>query len=150
MPLVFSLVLCSAAALTPEQAARAEAIGQNLRCPICTGEPITQSTNDLSRDMMRDVREQVAAGRTDAEIYSYFAARYGNFVLLNPPREGVGLLLWGAPLAALGAGGFVLWRFLRRRTTATPAVTTAGEEDDPYDPYLAEVRRRTRQGGEGA
>ncbi|WP_227978432.1 cytochrome c-type biogenesis protein [Deinococcus terrestris] len=144
LPLALSLLLSTSLALTPDQSLRAEAIGDNLRCPICTGEPITQSTNDISREMLRDVREQVAAGRSDAEIYSYFAARYGNFVLLDPPKDGVGMLLWGAPLAALGAGGLVLWRFLRRKPTAAAAATPEAE-GDTFDPYLAEVQRQTRR-----
>ena len=133
-------------ALTPDQEARAERLGTNLRCPICTGLPITESTNDLSREMLRDVREQVAAGRSDRDIYSYFAARYGNFVLLDPPKEGSNLLLWGAPLVALAGGGVILLSFLRRRNvaaTSTPEAANVPEE--PFDPFLAQVRRDTRR-----
>ncbi|MBB5232783.1 cytochrome c-type biogenesis protein [Deinococcus budaensis] len=138
-------------ALTPAQESRAERLGDNLRCPICTGVPITESTNDISREMLRDVREQVAAGRSDREVYAYFAARYGNFVLLDPPKEGAGVLLWGAPVLALAAGGALLLRFLRRgRVEAGEAApVTAPALDDPFDPYLAEVQRRTRRDAPG-
>jgi len=150
LPSAFCLLLSASLALTPAQQSRAERLGDNLRCPICTGVPITESTNDISREMLRDVREQVAAGRSDREVYRYFAARYGNFVLLDPPKEGSNLVLWGAPLAALAAGGAVLWGFLRRssssRRPAGEVVAPSLTPDDPFDPYLAEVQRRTRRG----
>ncbi len=144
LALVLGLLLSVSLALTPEQEARAKSVGSNLRCPICTGVPITESTNDISREMLRDVREQVAAGRSDRDIYAYFSARYGNFVLLDPPKEGAGALLWGAPLLALAGGGVVLWAFLRKRNAATtPAPEPVAEE--PFDPFLAQVRRDTRR-----
>ncbi|WP_051935623.1 cytochrome c-type biogenesis protein [Deinococcus sp. YIM 77859] len=151
LPVFCGLLLSASLALTPEQEARTERLGRNLRCPICTGLPITESTNDLSAQMLREVREQVAAGRSDREIYDYFAARYGNLVLLDPPKEGSNLLLWGAPIVALAAGGAVLWRFLRCRRPAGAAAPYVTEE--PFDPYLAEVQRQTRrddpQAGDG-
>lgn len=141
--LVLGLLLSVSLALTPAQEARAKSLGSNLRCPICTGLPITESTNDISREMLQGVREQVAAGRSDRDIYSYFAARYGNFVLLDPPKEGSNLLLWGAPLVALAGGGAVLWGVLRKRNTAsTPPTESVAEQ--PFDPFLAQVRRETR------
>ncbi|MBZ9715698.1 cytochrome c-type biogenesis protein [Deinococcus multiflagellatus] len=141
-----SLLLSGALAITPAQKARANALGNNLRCPICTGLPITESTNDLSVQMLREVRKQIAAGHSNREIYAYFTARYGNFVLLDPPKEGRNLLLWGTPPAALAAGGAVLWKVLRRRRQAnesTPAAATPNS-DEPFDSFLAKVRRETR------
>ncbi|MFB9994188.1 cytochrome c-type biogenesis protein CcmH [Deinococcus oregonensis] len=142
LAVALSVSAFAAAPLTPQQEAQVRQIAVNIRCPICTGVPITESTNDISREMLRDVREQVAAGRSARDVYAYFSARYGNFVLLDPPKEGSNLLLWGAPLAALGGGGAVLWLFLRRRQgTAAPATLTEQTADEPFDPFLAQVRR---------
>lgn len=135
----------AAAPLTPQQEAQVRQIATNLRCPICTGLPITESTNDISREMLRTVREQVAAGRSAREVYTYFGDRYGEFVLLDPPKEGTNLLLWGAPFAALVGGGVMLWLALRRRqgTSSTQSSDTAGTAEAPFDPFLAQVRRDT-------
>ncbi|WP_309573512.1 cytochrome c-type biogenesis protein CcmH [Deinococcus sp.] len=140
--------LGAAPTLTTAQEERAVAIQKNLRCPLCdTGESIEQSRSDLSVKMRSSVREQVAAGKSEADIYAFFAQRYGNFVLLDPPKSGRNLLLWGAPLLALLAGGGVWWTFLRRRPDAgiraAPVV-----EPEPFDSYLDQVRRETRPGGE--
>ncbi|CAM4419711.1 hypothetical protein DEMA109039_18625 [Deinococcus marmoris] len=95
--------------------------------------------------MRESVREQVVDGRSDSEIYTFFSQRYGNFVLLDPPKTGRNLLLWGAPLLALGGGGVALWAFLRRRGAAAPA--DAVQDAEPYDSYLDQVRRDTGGGG---
>lgn len=134
----------AAPSLTANQEARAVAIQENLRCPLCdTGESISESRADISAKMRSSVREQVAAGRSDSDIYAYFAARYGNFVLLDPPKTGRNLLLWGAPLAALAAGGAALWAFLRRRPGVAADAPLTHEE--PFDPFLAQVQRDTRR-----
>lgn len=139
--------LAAAPALTPAQEARAVAIQKNLRCPLCdTGESIEQSRSDISIKMRDSVREQVAAGKPTDQIYAFFAQRYGNFVLLDPPRRGRNLLLWGGPLLALVAGGGVWWTFLRRRSPSIPVAPLADPE--PYDSYLDQVRRDTRSSGE--
>lgn len=135
--------------LTPAQEARALAIEKNLRCPLCdTGESIADSRSTIAVKMRESVREQVAQGRGDSDIYVYFSQRYGNFVLLDPPKSGRNLLLWGAPLAALAAGGGVLWAFLRR---SRPAATLPDEplnDAGGFDPYLAQVQRDTRRDGD--
>ena len=88
-------------ALSPAQEARAQAIGRTIRCPVCQGLPITESPSDLSQQMLRELREQVGAGQDAEQITTYFAARYGDTVLLDPPRRGANLLLWLGPLAAI-------------------------------------------------
>ncbi|GAA5512977.1 cytochrome c-type biogenesis protein CcmH [Deinococcus carri] len=145
--LAVSPALAAAPSLTPQQQAQAVAVERNLRCPLCdTGESIAESRSDISAKMRESVREQVAAGRSEGQIYDYFAQRYGNFVLLDPPKTGRNLLLWGAPLAALALGGAALWGFLGRRRPAGEAAPAASPTpDEPFDTYLAEVRRNTGQ-----
>jgi cytochrome c-type biogenesis protein CcmH len=74
------------------------------------------------------LRERLSAGASDAEAKAYIVARYGDFVLLRPPLKPQTLLLWGAPLIALCAGGFALWRAFRRRVAAPPAPLSEAEK----------------------
>lgn len=129
--------------LSNEQQTRAEHLKDTLRCPICKGESINESPNDISREMRAEVDRMVAAGQTDREIYDFFSTRYGQFVLLDPPKQGANLLLWAGPLLALAAGGGWLLSTLKTRSTAPTHTEHAVAEPEHNDlrPYLERVQR---------
>jgi cytochrome c-type biogenesis protein CcmH len=107
----------------PAQEARAEAIGQQLRCLVCQNESIEDSNADLARDIRAIIRQQVVAGRTDRQIIAAMVQRYGDFILLRPPFEPLTALLWASPVVALLAGGlavFLAFRQARRRAAPPP------------------------------
>ena len=60
-----------------------------------------------------DIRRKLEAGETDQQILDYFVAAYGDSVLLEPPRRGLGWAVWLGPLLALAAGGVIVWLILR-------------------------------------
>lgn len=95
--------------------ARARAISRDLRCPVCQGENIDDSSAPISRDLRLLVRERLVAGDSDAEVLDYIVARYGEFVLFNPRASGSGLILWLAGPAMLLAGGALAYAVTRRR-----------------------------------
>ena len=111
----------------PAQEKRAEAIGKQLRCPVCKTESIEESDADFTRDLRKVVRERVAAGDTDRQVLDYMHARYGDFILLNPPFEPSTWMLWLAPPLLLVAGGALAWVVIRRRPAAAepPALSEA-------------------------
>ncbi|HEY3908885.1 MAG TPA: cytochrome c-type biogenesis protein [Stellaceae bacterium] len=95
----------------PALEARAEAIGAELRCLVCQNESIEQSDADLAHDLRVLVRKLLVEGDTNQQVLDYIVARYGMFVLLDPPFEPVTWLLWLAPpLLVLGVGGALLLR----------------------------------------
>lgn len=116
----------------PGQEARAEAIGQELRCLVCQNESIEDSSADLARDLRKIVRSRVAAGETDQQVVGWMVERYGNFVRLKPPFDKATLLLWGSPVLALAAGAAAVLA-ARRRAVAAP------------EPLTDEERRRLAQ-----
>lgn len=100
----------------PVLEARAEAIGAELRCLVCQNQSIEQSDADLAHDLRVLVRKLLVKGDSDRQVIDYIVARYGIFVLLDPPFEPVTWLLWLAPaLIVLGAGGALLLRARWRR-----------------------------------
>ena len=90
-------------------------IAEKLRCAVCQNQSVAESNAELAQDMRRLIGEQLAAGRSEAEIVDYFRARYGDFVLMRPPRQGSGAPLWWAPLVILALAGVGAFVYLRRR-----------------------------------
>ena len=105
--------------------ARATALAEQLRCLVCQNQTIADSNADLAVDLRRQVREQISAGRTDAEIIDFMTARYGDFVLYRPPLKSSTLLLWAGPALLLAIGTFAAIRLVReRRATETTPLTS--------------------------
>jgi cytochrome c-type biogenesis protein CcmH len=101
---------------------------EKLRCLVCQNQTLADSNAELAADLRKQVRDQVAAGKSDAQIIDYLVQRYGDFVLYDPPFKATTLLLWLGPFALLAAAGLVLVTTLRRRRRAAeePAL---GQDD---------------------
>jgi cytochrome c-type biogenesis protein CcmH len=106
-------------------AARATALASNLRCPFCQGESIAEAPSQVARDLEAFIVEKVEEGWTDDEIYTFFEARYGERVRLDPPLAGWGAALWLSPLALLGVGIAAIVTRRRDRSTAPAARSAA-------------------------
>lgn len=98
---------------------RAVAVETTLRCPTCQGLSIADSLSPIAAGMRQQVEHQLAAGATPGQVRSYFTARYSDWILLDPPRRGVGWLVWFAPPALLLAGLLLVRRALRQRARPT-------------------------------
>ncbi|MEQ8587836.1 MAG: cytochrome c-type biogenesis protein [Thalassobaculaceae bacterium] len=105
----------------PALEARARTLSAEVRCVVCQNQSIDDSNAELARDLRLLVRERLQAGDSDDEVLDYLVARFGPFVLLEPPKTDSTLLLWYGPAALLGLGAIaVAGVFLRRRRTAAP------------------------------
>jgi len=111
----------------PAQEARAEHLFTQLRCIVCQNESIDDSEADLARDLRQIVRQQVAQGRSDAQIKGFLVDRYGEFILLEPRFTVGNALLWLAPLMIVLSGG-AFFAVRSRRGTSLEAALTADEE----------------------
>jgi cytochrome c-type biogenesis protein CcmH len=99
----------------PAMDARLKKLESELRCLVCQNQTLADSDASLAGDLRREVRALAAAGKTDTEIKDYLVARYGDFVLYNPPVKSTTWLLWFGPLLLLVAGGAVWLAVVRRR-----------------------------------
>lgn len=86
-----------------------------LRCLVCQNQSLADSHADLAIDLKNQVRGQMLAGKSDAEIRSYMVARYGDFVLYDPPFKASTLVLWAGPFALLLVGLSGLAAYMRSR-----------------------------------
>jgi len=100
---------------TPEQTALYERLGEEVRCLVCQNQTIGDSNAPLAADLRREIREQITAGRSEAEIKIFLTDRYGEFVLYKPRFGGAAILLWLAPGIMLLIGLGLLVRSIRRR-----------------------------------
>jgi cytochrome c-type biogenesis protein CcmH len=97
-------------ASSPSRIDRVESIAERIKCPVCQGESIANSPSQMAQDMVALITERVAAGETDDSIVDELLASYTGAVLLDPPARGATLVLWLAPVLALGIGvGVILW-----------------------------------------
>ena len=117
-------VVCLAAAADPSerlpdpaQEARARAIFADTRCLVCQNESIDDSEAELARDLRTVVRQQIRAGKSDAEVRRFLTDRYGEFVLLTPKFSLANLALWGGPFAVVILGAGLLVARLRNRSS---------------------------------
>ncbi|HEY5083877.1 MAG TPA: cytochrome c-type biogenesis protein [Rhizomicrobium sp.] len=100
---------------------RARALQRQLRCLVCQGESIDESQAPLAAELRHLVREQMADGRSDSQIEQFLVARYGDFILMEPPLQPDTYFLWLAPFVVLlGAGGVAYW-VIRRSKPADSA-----------------------------
>jgi cytochrome c-type biogenesis protein CcmH len=108
----------------PVAQARAVRLQGELRCLVCQNQTIADSNADLAVDLRRQVREQIAQGRSDREIIEFMTTRYGEFVLYRPPLRASTFLLWAGPALLLLAGVVLLVRVVReRRAEGVPALS---------------------------
>lgn len=102
-------------------------LAEKLRCLVCQNESLASSHAELAEDLRREVREQMAQGKNDQEIIDYLVARYGDFVLYEPPMKSYTLLLWFGPFALLLIGVGVLLYQLRKRRRTLPETQLSDE-----------------------
>ena len=111
---LFSIALNAKAIENNEN--RIRHLEEKLRCLVCQNQSLADSNAELAGDLRKQVRDQVAAGRSDDEIISYLVQRYGDFVLYEPPFKATTALLWVGPfLLFAAAAGFLLVAVRRRR-----------------------------------
>src|SRR5690606_25917718 len=72
-------------------------IAKTLRCTVCQTENIWESGAPLAQQMRGVIRERLARGHSEEEIRAYFLSRYGDYILMEPPKHGVNWLIWVAP-----------------------------------------------------
>jgi cytochrome c-type biogenesis protein CcmH len=115
---------------TEELQQRYENLTHQLRCVKCQNNSIADSPAGLAADLRLQVKEQLLAGKSDAEILAYMSNRYGNYILFTPPMESSTAWIWILPGAAVLAGLFIGIRIVRRRATLVDSDASAVEGED--------------------
>ena len=120
---------------------RARTLSAELRCMVCQNQSIDDSNADLAKDLRLLVRERITDGDSDDEVLNYIVSRYGEFVLLKPRFSVRTLLLWGAPVLLILAGGASLIVFARKRAGKPTGSKLTAEEQARLDELLDPTQR---------
>jgi len=95
---------------TPKQDAQFIHLLRELRCLVCQNQDLADSNAGLAKDLRDEVYRLVKEGRSDDDVVRYLTARYGDFILFNPPVKAVTALLWFGPAMFMLIGILILWR----------------------------------------
>ena len=137
--LVLVLTLPVAAAQVSDDEVRE--IAFQLRCVVCQNLSVADSPSETASQMRQIIRERLALGESRQQILDYFVSKYGEWILLSPPRRGFNLVVWGLPFAGLLAGFVVIAIVLRRWSRSRRE-----ESAEVVDPaYRERVRRELQE-----
>jgi len=113
--------------------ARFHDLAAQLRCVQCQNQSLADSNAQIAQDLRREVLQLMQQGLDDAQIKQFLVARYGEFVLYQPPLQPGTWLLWGGPLLLLAAGGVVVLGIVRRHgRNVAPAPAGNADEGDGW------------------
>ena len=113
----------------PEQyESRYRTLITELRCLVCQNEALSDSNAELAVDLRREIRGMLVAGKSDAQITEFLVARYGDFVLYNPPVKPTTLMLWYGPFALLALGVLIAVIIIRRRGHTAPTALDSKQQ----------------------
>ena len=109
----------------PNLEKRVTGLAHELRCLVCQNQTIADSNAPLAVDLRNQIREQLAAGKSESDVIDFMVARYGDFVLYRPPLKASTVLLWAGPFIFLLLGMFLLYRRVTRRSPPEPQLSEA-------------------------
>ncbi len=126
-------------------------IARQLRCPTCVSESVSDSSAPIAQQMREIIQDQLVQGRSEAEILAYFQTRYGDWILLDPPKRGIHLVAWLLPIivgvVAVSVVVLLARRWLtnsRRPVEATPEELARVRSELGLDPTQVDEPRTGR------
>lgn len=123
-----------------------EQLSKDLRCPTCQGLSVWESDANFSNQIKDMIKTKINEGLTEEQIREFFTARFGPWILREPPTEGFNAVAWWLPLSLMFGGPVILWGCVwrRRRTIPSHGVRSADDLIRQMNDELAVLRRENR------
>jgi cytochrome c-type biogenesis protein CcmH len=104
--------------------------------------------------LKKEIAEQIALGKSRADILAHFSTKYGEKVLSSPTTSGFNIAAWTVPFIAIGLGGLIIgvvlvrWRRSTGEADASAGAASPVTQTDPdlrakLERELAELDRRS-------
>jgi cytochrome c-type biogenesis protein CcmH len=129
-------------------------VARQLYCPVCENTPLDVCPTLACADWRALIRQKLAEGWSDQQIFDYFVDTYGDRVLVQPPQRGFNWLIYVVPPIVLLGGALLAWRVVGGLVRPQPAraATTppepAAPETAPQDAYVARLEREVASEGQ--
>ena len=91
-------------------------IFKNLRCLICQGQTIAESNSDFAQTIKIVVRDKISQGSNEKEIYEFLSEKYGEWIVYKPKFNYINSFLWTSPYIVLILGGYLIFKYFRKRS----------------------------------
>ena len=107
--LIFILIF-PLTSLNAEEKDKRNKITKNLRCLICQGQSVYDSDSEFANSMKILVDKKLAEGLSEDQIYEYFKAKYGEWILYDPELNKNTYILWLLPILIFLLGGAIIYK----------------------------------------
>ncbi|WP_168464703.1 cytochrome c-type biogenesis protein [Wolbachia endosymbiont of Ctenocephalides felis wCfeT] len=88
---------------------RATSLFEVIKCPVCSGESLSESQSQVAYDMRKAIRKKINNGYTDQEIIADLQNAYGNSIIITPPLKSSTYIIWCIPLIVLLIGCVLIY-----------------------------------------
>jgi len=113
--ILITLLLNFSLASGAEKKVNQNTINKNLRCLVCQGQSIADSNSDFAQTVKLVVKDLIKDGKTEREIYTFMADKYGDWIVFKPQVNKQNFILWFLPYFTLILGGIIIFFLLKRR-----------------------------------
>jgi len=122
-------------------------VAEHMFCPVCEHEPLDDCRTPTCIQWKEEIRNQLAAGATEQEIFDDFIARYGQHVMAVPTDPFLrGLTLYVPLLVSIIAAIWGIITFMRWQSGQKPkhiptSAAPTTDNDKSEDVYRAQIER---------
>ena len=90
-------------------------VHKNLRCLVCQGQSISDSNSDFAQTIKLVIKDLIKQGKSEQEIYSFMADKYGDWIVYKPEFNKQNFMLWFLPYFILLGGGFIIFHIIKKK-----------------------------------
>ena len=123
------------------------ALIDDLRCPQCQNQNLSDSDSPIAQDLRRTVLRMLEEGNSDQQVIDYLIDRYGDFIIYMPRFKPGTYALWLLPVGLAVLGLLVIVLIVRRQRSSRTEVSLDATEQQRLDTLLDKQQMNNKQAG---